>query len=55
MGARGWFLESGVTSVTGVTDKFIYLILKVFLVVTSLLFVLVGRCYKSGGCYMWFP
>ena len=55
MGARGWFLESGVTSVTGVTDKLIYMILKVFLVVTSLLLVFVGKCYKRCGCYMWFP
>ena len=29
-GARGWSLESGVTSVTGVTNNFIYMILKVF-------------------------
>lgn len=29
-GARGWSLESGVTSVTGVTDKFIYMFSKVF-------------------------
>ena len=54
-GARGWSLESGVTSVMGVTDKFIYMILKVFLVVSSLLLVLVGKCYKSSGCYMWLP
>ena len=50
-GARGCSLESFVTSVAGVTNKYKSMILKVLFSCYIVLISTLRKCYKNCGCY----